>query len=549
MVFYEINTAAISETTWRLTYYYNLTNYFNNIQKLMDSVEVVDDLCNQETKIIECKALLALLKEHLKNTQLNTQKIESFDRKSRHKRWAPLGLFGDAYSWLFGLATDSDADMINDRINKMEAYILGERDSMENQLYIVEQTIKLQNETHNQLKIKIEEFTKIVRDEQIKNNLHMKINSLTNIAHLIISINTETYNDILNILQDSLNGKIINMIPQATLTNNLRKISSNLEINQKLPINLDSQSPYNIFSVTNVQGVLSNDRILITLYIPIIDVDDLRLYKTVPMPIRRNNTIYKIIPNSEFFLFNSHRRELTPMEHSDLNNCKKSFNNVLICRPEQPTFIRPEASCEMSLLLKPEPAVINSICNIIQLPRKNYITPLYQNNSYYCVISEPIAVSVSCPGKTGRQKDLTEDGIITLSPGCSVTTNEMRFSSQTNIVDKEDHILTPLFNISQISSELIFNISRNWSETPLRNFSMIPIEDNNKEFSNLLTSIDEERKKNKAREEYYTIIAKLHSNYTDPLHVIVGFNSFALLILTIFYMKVVSPWCKVFIKH
>lgn len=62
MVFYEIGSAAISKTTWRLTYYYNLTDYFDNIQKLVDSVEVIEELCDKETKIMECKALLALLR-------------------------------------------------------------------------------------------------------------------------------------------------------------------------------------------------------------------------------------------------------------------------------------------------------------------------------------------------------------------------------------------------------------------------------------------------------------------------------------------------------
>lgn len=548
MIFYEIGSAAISKTTWRLTYYYNLTDYFDNIQKLVDSVDTIDELCHKGVKIIECTALLALLKEHLRNTQLNAQKIESFDKRNRQKRWAPLGLFGDAFGWLFGLATDSDAETINNRINKMESHILAEKEQMESQLYIVEQSVKIHNETYNQLRNKIEEFANIVKHDQIKNNLHTKINSLSNIANMIISMNTETYKDILNLLQDSLNGKIINLISQGTLTSNLRKISSNLEINQKLPINLDAQSPYNIFSVTNVQGILSNRRILITLYIPVIDADDLRLYKSVPIPIKMGEMIFKITPKAEFFLFNSNRRELTPMENSDLNNCRRSFNNVLICRPEQPTFVRPEASCEMSLLLKPEPSVVNTICEIKSIPKRNYITSLYQNNSYYCVITNPITVSFSCPGKTVSQKTFTENGIITLQSGCSMITNEMKFTAQNNIVDEEDHILSPMFNISEVSSESILNISRNWNEIPLQNFSMIPLEDKNEEFANLLNIIENERQKNKAKEEYYELLVQFHSKPKDPLHIIIGYYSFGLISFVVFYMKVIHPWSRICIS-
>lgn len=274
--------------------------------------------------------------------------------------------------WLFGLATDSDASMINEKVNTMQSLYLNEKMSLEKQLYIVEKSVKLNNESYTILKNKIEEFTKLVEKEITTTNLRIKINSLTIIANLIITLNTETYNDILGILENSLNGKIINLIPQGVLTENLRKISSNLKVNQKLPINLEQQSPYNIFSVTNIQGVLTENRIFITLYIPIIDLDDLRLYKTIPIPMNINETVYKIKPNSEYFLFDAHRRELTPMLKSDLNNCRKSFNNILICNPEQPTFIAPEASCELAILQNQKLETINSACRIISLPKRNY---------------------------------------------------------------------------------------------------------------------------------------------------------------------------------
>lgn len=540
MVFYEINEAAISKTRWKLTYYYNLTEYFDNIDRLMLAVESVNELCEKNTKIIECIALQTLLKEHLRNTQLNSQKIESFKRKGRSKRWAPFGFFGDALGWLFGLATDSDAEMINNKINHMEAISVNEKMSIENQLYIIEKTVKLSNESYTILKNKIEEFAKLVNEEITKTNIQIKINSLTTMANLIIALNTETYNDILNILEDSLNGKIVNLIPQGTLTENLRKIASNLKVNQKLPINLDYQSPYNIFSVTNLQGVLTENRIIITLYIPIIDVDDLRLYKTIPIPMAINDSVYRIIPNSEYFLFDSNSRELTPMTTTDLNNCKKSFSNVLICNPEQPTFIAPEASCELTILLDPKPISINSICNILSLPKKNYIIPLYQNNSYYCLINEPIQIKTTCPGKSIRHKELGETGIVTINPGCSIITNEMRFTAENNIFDSDNQLLKPLFNISAISSELTFDITKTWKETTLKNFTLIPIEDKNKEFGSLLNIIEDEKQKSKNREEILRILSEFQ-NSQDPLYIKVAYFGLGLLAITIFCVRCILP--------
>lgn len=135
---------------------------------------------------------------------------------------------------------------------------------------------------------------------------------------------------------------------------------------------------------------------------------------------------------------------------------------------------------------------------------------------------------------------MKETGIITIQPGCSISTNEMRFTSENNIFDTDKQLLKPLFDISAISPELMFNITRTWNETPLRNFSLIPIESQNQEFAKLLNMIEDERDKMKTREELLKLLSEIQSPQ-DPLHVKVAYYSFGLLAITIFVIKCIYP--------
>lgn len=105
MIFVETNAAAISHTTWRITYYYNLREYFENLNKLQFAVDHLEKMCDYDKEVKrECDSFLILLKQHLKDTQISSEKIKSFDRR-RNKRetFAPLGIIGDVQSRVFGL--------------------------------------------------------------------------------------------------------------------------------------------------------------------------------------------------------------------------------------------------------------------------------------------------------------------------------------------------------------------------------------------------------------------------------------------------------------
>lgn len=534
LLFYEVNPAAISHTTWRLTYFYNLTDYFDQIDKLNTAVIGIENICSLDKEIKECETILTLLREHLKNIQLNIHRVKSFSLH-RSKRWAPLGLMGDAYKWIFGLMTDGDAEEIYDNINDLHANLLSQEQTFQNNLYIVEQSIKINKETYSQLKNMISELNKIVIHEQIKSNRRNDINSLGVIATLIINLSEKTYKNIIEILENSLNGKILNMIQQTQLIDNLKTIESQFKSNQQLPIDLKTQSPYNIFAIATPQATLIEDKIIIILYIPIIDIDNVYLYKTIPIPLKVNQNVIRIQPQTPFFLLHPNNKEVTPILESDLHNCKMTIKNKLICKPELPTIIDHKASCELIMLLNPKTQTIQNTCKFEILPQKNYITRLYQNNSYYCFINEQLKITELCSGKNPLIKYILNNGILTITNGCSFLTDESHFTPHNIITDKKERLLKPLFDLNNISDINISDIISS-NDSIKNNISLIMSEDHELKFKEIDELIKKEKETIKLRSKLHKILPSSRNVYS-----IIASISLLLLVLTIIYIKIIKP--------
>lgn len=545
LIFYRVKTASVSYTTWRLTFYYNLNTYFKNIDKLKTTVKAIEELCEGQTEILTCNSTIGLLKEHLMNTQLDTERVESFDVKNRHKRWAPLGWIGKGMGVVYGLATVDDIDEINRRILAVETHTLSEKDSLGNQLMVLEQNVRMNNETFNIMRKYIEDFAITVQKQQKKNNLVDNIQYLHSLANSIIAAHTETYNDIMDLLQNSLNGKVLKMISQNTLRKCLEEISKTLNADQELPVNLKIQSPLNIFLVSEVEGILESKRILINLRIPIVTKDEYKLYKTIPIPMKINNSIYEIEPSSEYFLFETRKHYLIPISNTELAECRHSFNDRLICSPESPSYSRAKVSCELSMLTDRDAGEISSVCNMKELVVRNYIIPLYYNNTYYCVIPEQMKIRDNCDSKPNTI--LKTNGIIYGIPGCTIVTGELRIHVPQTINDDKERILEPLLCLDSISDYHIELMMNNWNKTLLDTLTVIPLTDTQRRMTKIIDAIALERNEISKRKD---LLEQIKQQQEDqyPWFMKAGYYGVFILAIMIVYIKLIQPIIDLFLK-
>lgn len=496
ITFNELNRAAITHTTWQLLYYYDLSDYFIQIEKIQLIIDQIDRLCEISSQNQDCPILLELLKTHMENSKINADQVESFN-SSRKKRWAPLGYIGDLYALVFGFMTQEDAEAMTNNIRKLQEKVISHQKLFENQLLIAQQMAKWNNNTYIELKNNIEQLSSQINVVERNRSIDTHITSLTQIATLIIQGHNQVSNTLTNVLQNSVNGKIINLISRKQLRQDLQTITENLKNNQKLPIDLKNQHVFNIFSVTTSKATLHKRKILLLLNIPIVERDELKLFKAIPIPIKRGKKPVIIAPSTEYFLLNAQKRELTPMSSEDLEKCKKTSRNELICTPESPTIINKDNSCELSLLLNSKIEIIEKLCDFRSILDKNYIIKIGQNK-YYCVITSPISLSETCPNGTLDAKSLTINGILEIEPGCSLLTNELKITAD-NTIQTETQTINPPFSLKNLNIGNLLDTSARISQILEKNYSTILVNDFNKESIEISANIAQNLEKAKEK--------------------------------------------------
>lgn len=118
--------------------------------------------------------------------------------------------------------TKADAEGMINNIEKLQEVTDYQRKLLMNQTLIIQQTVQINNKTYNELKQNVENLSSILNEVERNGTIDYHITTLTQIATLIIQNHYQVSSTLTNILQNSVNGKIINLIPKNQLEKDLR---------------------------------------------------------------------------------------------------------------------------------------------------------------------------------------------------------------------------------------------------------------------------------------------------------------------------------------
>lgn len=153
--------------------------------------------------------------------------------------------------------------------------------------------------------------------------------------------------EILRMIAHTNKGEMNRLIPVSQLTQNLNDINAQMPKGSQLPIDiLKNESTYNIFKVSQVKSALIDDRIIIEIKIPILNVAGY----TLPIPFQRDNKTFLIMTDHELFLTDSSRTSFIPMTNEEYENCMVSKSNDLIFTHSAPKYSILFRSCEIDML-------------------------------------------------------------------------------------------------------------------------------------------------------------------------------------------------------
>lgn len=228
------------------------------------------------------------------NINNNVLTLEFFESNLQRPKRALLEFVGTISNWLFGLMDANSAREYDKKINELQTKSSDQNNLILNQMSIVKKTIVETNSAFKELKDKIESITDEISEIQLNtskqnfdNNLQEDFQNLAHIATLTISEHLHVSENLRKTLQNSLNGKIFDLVPAQELKDNVSIIAKTLDLTQMLPFNVEKENIYNLFKSTSIKSTLFNKKIFIELKIPILERDEFLLYEAIPIPTKK----------------------------------------------------------------------------------------------------------------------------------------------------------------------------------------------------------------------------------------------------------------------
>lgn len=489
IIYTELSTTYTYYTKWHLCYYYDLGAYYEQINKLELCVKQMADVCTHINDTAICKLTTAMFSTDLGQIRLNNEAMLKMHR--REKR-APLEFIGKLSNMAFGIMDAETARLYDDKVNELQSEAEINRKMARERTTLLKGFIELNNKTFNSFKENIDTLGTDIQklQDRLGRNvaevvIGQKFKDISGVATLIMIDHNELSNRIKKALEDSLSGGITDLIPITDLEGNFEQIP--VEEGQILPTQLKGNGIYNLKNFITSKATLFNHKIFLEIGIPVLEKNKLTLFKAIPIPTNINNQLFVISPKSKYFLINFKDITYIPLTEDELRACLHFNDDTLICNPLSPVYHNTNGVCELAMFTNKPSESIGKTCKFSQVPKSNYIIQINMQDKYFMSPESPIDIVNSCGDGRVEMSKITENGVLTVEPGCIITTDDIQIRSHEHKYFNDTKIIIPKNDLQGLDLAK-FEI-KNFSE--LTDQSTVLIQNYEQEFRDLANQADE----------------------------------------------------------
>lgn len=315
MIYNKLATAFTTYENFKMVYYVNLTDFYNLPYIVNNTIQIANATCMKLTPD-SCAITLDQLNIQYQNMLRDEEEITA-QRKTRGLcNWC-----GTIQHYLIGTMDANHAKKkYADHINKIAEETSIQHDATLNQTILFQTFLKSNSKNAKQISTDIEKIHKEVN--RINNyqmarvseeELRTKTQGLIQIASAILTEHFHMYSQISKSLNEAKNHHIPEFIPVKQLTNDLKRIATTLNSNQRLPVDFIQDNPLNTFKYSDISSALIKDILIIEILLPIAEREKFTLYKATPIPIETPNG--RLIANikTPYFLLNMDQTKYIPL--------------------------------------------------------------------------------------------------------------------------------------------------------------------------------------------------------------------------------------------
>lgn len=444
MYFENQGPLRLTNSEWKLLIYVKLDNFNRRTKDTMNFYEKTLNVCNDLTIAYE-----GMFKTTCDNFKLTSnsleqevsrkrfymlQSIDETDTVNREKRGL-VNLIGRVQKTLFGTLDDTDAELYDRQIEKLQS-------SQQNLLKIIEKqtsvlkatanTFKEANQMDaqiNRLSILYNRMADTVNQTVInldiveaRTNINEQINTL-NLLFQQLSFETDTICEIIIAAQGGIMHSSVIAVNE--LRQQLKDISLVVPKEQSLPFNLNQVSLYELSKISKFNIIYKNETLIFEIIIPLVNSVELTLYHVIPLPVVKNDHYIHIIPEYSYIAISKTHEYYLTLCMNHLMLCRQ-INMGTLCPETQPLRLgASELPCEVELFVKPSNIPITCPIHYLDINRSIYHRLKYQNAWIY-TIKTTDNVAVSCENRDQAINiQLTGNGVLTLNEDCRGYTPQM----------------------------------------------------------------------------------------------------------------------------
>lgn len=297
---------------------------------------------------------------------------------------------------------------------------------------------------------------------------------------------------ILNHLHSAMYGRYSHLIPIQQFRTDLKEIENQLSEQQRLPINIHTENPMNIFKFSSIKAAIYDTKLLIEISIPKLDHELYTLYRIIPIPIPTGDFTNVIIPSMEYVVIDQTTANFIPISIDDFKDAPVNTNNEKIISPNSNVHHDFRDNCEMTLKINPHAASIRELCNFRVIPTTNYFISLNSFNKYFIFVAKPTTLIEFCPRKQVSSRRISSSGFLILTNDCRIQTDKITLRPRIKtIIDRPSEIQI-VSDLSHITFEILADQLKNITQ-PMElhsSESSLLIDDHLKNFGELADQVD-----------------------------------------------------------
>lgn len=275
-----IGDAYVSHSSWRLLYYYDLTDFYENINQYKDCLQKMTQICDHLMEIGESSQCLSLIYKHrefLNDMKIDIDYLELIQREDhssnkRRKRQSPLG-FTTTYFFkpVFGIMDEDDAQELVQKINNLANNQETHHTIFEQNLSIIRKTIEITNtslskfqESMNEMSIFVSSTIKKIKEMESEVKLHLSFSYISALATNIKIEYLKAINVIKKIIKSKLIGEYSEIMTYQRLIEDINTVALDLDDTRIMLLT----KPRELQQSISILGTIQDKKLLIELMIP-----------------------------------------------------------------------------------------------------------------------------------------------------------------------------------------------------------------------------------------------------------------------------------------